>query len=59
MVILPFTGIWLILNVRRLFSGYILWITFMNWLFGAVVLFVSRALMIKTFKEQKKVFFVF
>ena len=31
----------------------------MNWLFGFFVLFLSRALMIKTFKEQKKVFFVF
>ena len=28
----------------------------MNWVFGFFILFLSRALMIKTFKEQKKVF---
>ena len=60
MVILPFVIIWLILNVyegyfQDIFYGLLL----MNWLFGIVVLFISRALMIKTFKEQKKVFFVF
>ena len=60
MVILPFIIIWLILNVyegyfQDIFYGLLL----MNWLFGIVVLFISRALMIKTFKEQKKVFFVF
>ncbi len=60
MVILPFIIIWLILNVyegyfQDIFYGLLL----MNWLFGVVVLFISRALMIKTFKEQKKVFFVF
>ena len=60
MVILPFIIIWIILNIyegyfQDIFYGLLL----MNWLFGAVVLFISRALMIKTFKEQKKVFFVF
>ena len=60
MVILPFIIIWVILNIyegyfQDIFYGLLL----MNWLFGAVVLFISRALMIKTFKEQKKVFFVF
>jgi len=60
MVILPFSIVWVILNIyegyfQDIFYGLLL----MNWLFGLVVLFVSRALMIKTFKEQKKVFFVF
>ncbi len=60
MVILPFIIIWIILNIyegyfQDIFYGLLL----MNWLFGAVVLFISRALMIKTFKEQKKIFFVF
>jgi len=60
MVILPFIIIWIILNIyegyfQDIFYGLLL----MNWLFGVVVLFISRALMIKTFKEQKKVFFVF
>ncbi len=60
MVILPFIIIWVILNIyegyfQDIFYGLLL----MNWLFGVVVLFISRALMIKTFKEQKKVFFVF
>jgi len=60
MVILPFIIIWLILNVYEgYFQDIFYGLLFMNWLFGAVVLFVSRALMIKTFKEQKKVFFVF
>lgn len=60
MVILPFIIIWLILNVYEgYFQDIFYGLLFMNWLFGAVVLFISRALMIKTFKEQKKVFFVF
>ena len=60
MVILPFIIIWIILNVYEgYFQDIFYGLLFMNWLFGAVVLFVSRALMIKTFKEQKKVFFVF
>ena len=60
MVILPFIIIWIILNVYEgYFQDIFYGLLFMNWLFGAVVLFISRALMIKTFKEQKKVFFVF
>ena len=60
MVILPFIIIWIILNVYEgYFQDVFYGLLFMNWLFGAVVLFISRALMIKTFKEQKKVFFVF
>ena len=60
MVILPFIIIWIILNVYEgYFQDIFYGLLFMNWLFGAVVLFVSRALMIKTFKKKKKVFFVF
>ena len=60
MVILPFIIIWLILNVYEgYFQDIFYGLLFMNWFFGAVILFISRALMIKTFKEQKKVFFVF
>ncbi len=59
MVILPFIIVWVIINMyngyfQDIFYGLLL----MNWFLGAVVLFISRALMIKTFKEQKKVFFV-
>ncbi len=60
MVILPFVIVWSILNV---FDGYFQDIFFglllMNWFLGFLVLFISRALMIKTFKEQKKIFFIF
>ena len=60
MVILPFIIIWIILNVYEgYFQDIFYGLLFMNWFFGAVILFISRALMIKTFKEQKKVFFVF
>ena len=60
MVILPFVIVWLIINIyggyfQDIFYGLLI----MNWLFGLIVLFISRALMIKSFKEQKKVFFVF
>ena len=60
MVILPFLIVWVILNIYEgYFQDIFYGLLVMNWLFGFVVLFVSRALMIKTFKEQKKVFFVF
>ena len=60
MVILPFIIVWVIINMyngyfQDIFYGLLL----MNWFLGAVVLFISRALMIKTFKEQKKAFFIF
>ena len=60
MVILPFIIVWVILNIydgnfTEIFYGLLL----MNWVFGLIILFISRALMIKTFKEQKKIFFVF
>ena len=60
MVILPFLIVWVILNIYEgYFQDIFYGLLVMNWLFGFVVLFVSRALMIKSFKEQKKVFFVF
>ena len=31
----------------------------MNWILGFIMLLVARGLMIKTFKEEKKVFFIF
>ena len=59
-VIFPFIIIWFVLNVM---SGYFQDIFYglliMNWILGLIVLFVARGLMIKTFKEEKKVFFIF
>ncbi len=60
MVIVPFALVWLILNVmdgyfQDIFYGLLI----MNWVMGFIILFISRALMIKTFKEQKKIFFIF
>ena len=60
MVILPFAIVWVILNIYNGYFNEIFYgILLMNWVFGFFILFLSRALMIKTFKEQKKVFFVF
>jgi len=60
MVILPFVIIWVIINTYNGYFNEIFYgILLMNWVFGFLILFLSRALMIKTFKEQKKVFFVF
>ena len=60
MVILPFVIVWVILNTYNGYFNEIFYgILLMNWVFGFFILFLSRALMIKTFKEQKKVFFVF
>ena len=60
MVFLPFIIVWLILNVmgghfQDIFYGLLL----MNWILGIIMLLIARTLMIKTFKEQKKVFFIF
>ena len=60
MIILPFTIVWVIINIYNGYFNEIFYgILLMNWVFGFFILFLSRALMIKTFKEQKKVFFVF
>ena len=60
MVILPFTIVWTILNVmggyfQDIFYGLLI----MNWVLGFVMLLIARGLMIKTFNEDKKVFFIF
>ena len=60
MVILPFTFVWVILNVmggyfQDIFYGLLV----MNWTLGIIMLAIARGLMIKTFNEQKKVFFIF
>ena len=60
MVFLPFTIIWVILNVmggyfHDIFYGLLI----MNWSFGLIMFLIARGLMIKTFKEDKKVFFIF
>ena len=31
----------------------------MNWILGFIMLLIARGLMIKTFNEEKKVFFIF
>ena len=60
MVILPFTIVWSILNI---FDGYFQDIFYgllvMNWIFGGIMFLIARAIMIKTFNEEKKVFFIF
>ncbi len=60
MVLLPFITVWLILNVmdgyfQDIFYGLLM----MNWILGFIMLAIARGLMIKTFKEEKKVFFIF
>ena len=60
MVFLPFTIIWVILNVmdgsfQDIFYGLLI----MNWFIGFIMLLIARGLMIKTFNEDKKVFFIF
>ena len=60
MVIFPFTIAWLILNVmdgyfQDIFYGLLI----MNWTLGFIMFLVARGLMIKTFKEEKKAFFIF
>ena len=60
MIILPFAIVWVIINIYNGYFNEIFYgILLMNWVFGFFILFLSRALMIKTFKEQKKVFFIF
>ena len=60
MIILPFIIVWVVLNI---FDGYFTDIFYslmvMNWFFGLIMLIVARLIMIKSFNEQKKVFFIF
>ena len=60
MIIFPFTIVWVILNVmdgyfQDIFYGLLI----MNWILGFIMLLIARALMIKIFNEDKKVFFIF
>ena len=60
MVFLQFTIICVILYVmdgyfQDIFYGLLI----MNWFFGFIMLLIARGLMIKTFNEDKKVFFIF
>ena len=60
MVILPFIIIWFILNIydgyfQDIFYGLLI----MNWIFGFIILFIARFIMIKSFNEDKKPFFIF
>ena len=60
MVIFPFCIVWLVLNVMNgYFQDIFYGLLIMNWLFGLIMLFIARGLMIKTFNEEKKVFFIF
>ena len=59
-VIFPFIIAWYILNIMNGYFNQIFYgLLVMNWIFGIIILFVARYLMIKTFKEQKKAFFIF
>ena len=60
MIIFPITIVWFILNImdgyfNDIFYGLLL----MNWTFGFIMVAIARGVMIKTFNEDKKVFFIF
>ena len=60
MVFLPLVIVWLILNVMDgYFNDIFYGLLIMNWVFGIIMLLIARGLMIKTFNEDKKVFFIF
>jgi len=60
MVILPFIIVWTIINLMNgYFNDIFYGLLIMNWALGFIVLLIARALLIKTFKEEKKVFFIF
>tara|TARA_Y100000590_G_scaffold93823_1_gene106382 strand:+ start:91 stop:1395 length:1305 start_codon:yes stop_codon:yes gene_type:complete len=60
MVFLPFAIVWVILNVMEgYFNDIFYGLLIMNWILGFIMLAIARGLMIKTFNEQKKVFFIF
>jgi len=60
MVIFPFSIVWLVLNVMNgYFQDIFYGLLVMNWSLGFIMLGIARGLMIKTFKEEKKVFFIF
>ncbi len=60
MVVLPFIILWIVLNiVNGYFQDIFYGLLIMNWILGFLVLLIARALMIKTFNEEKKPFFIF
>jgi len=60
MVVFPFIIVWVILNViDGYFNDIFYGLLIMNWVLGFILLIIARALMIKTFNEDKKVFFIF
>jgi len=60
MVILPFIIVWTTINIMNgYFHDIFYGLLIMNWILGLLVLLIARGLMIKTFKEQKKAFFIF
>ena len=60
MVILPLSIVWVILSVMNgYFQDIFYGLLIMNWILGFLMLGVARGLMIKTFNEEKKVFFIF
>ncbi len=60
MVFLPFLIVWVILNYKNgYFNDIFYGLLIMNWVLGFIMLILARGVMIKTFKEEKKVFFIF
>ena len=60
MVIFPLIIVWSILNIMDgYFNDIFYGLLIMNWLLGFLMLAVARGLMIKSFNEDKKVFFIF
>ena len=60
MVFLPFVIVWVILNYKNgYFNDIFYGLLIMNWVLGFIMLILARGIMIKTFKEEKKVFFIF
>ena len=60
MVIFPSLIVWIILNVMNgYFNDVFYGILIINWIWGFVVFFIARGVMIKTFNESRKIFFIF
>ncbi len=60
MVVLPFVIVWFILNMKDgYFQDIFYGLLIMNWVFGLIMFLIARSIMIKTFNEEKKVFFIF
>ncbi len=60
MIIFPVLIVWVILNtLDGYFNDIFYGILIVNWIWGFIIFFLARAVMIKTFKESKKIFFIF